>query len=170
MTTLLWQNGTPIAATRSLRQNDVITFTVSDHVYKIKLKTLTNVLVGEDTAAFRLWTATAEGDKTLSESEKIETLILSMRQLVGAKFIRNDQDHTLDEAITHMRQKWEWRKSEIRTAGDFIRIAGSKSSTSGKPYMIRLPDGTEMKTEEWFGEQLELMKKLPNQRMDSKKQ
>ena len=85
MTTLLWQNGAPITSTRSLRQNDVITFTVSNHVYKIKLKALTNVLVGEDTAAFRLWPITAEGDKTLSESEKIEVLILSLRQLVGCQ-------------------------------------------------------------------------------------
>ncbi len=162
MTTLLWQNGAPIVATRSLRQDDVVTFTASNHVYALKLKTLRNVLVGEDTATFRLWPATVDEATTLSESEKIEALILSLRQLVGAKFIRNGQEHTLDEVITHVRQKWEWKKSEISTAEDFIRIAGSKSSVSGEAYVIRLPDGTEMRTAEWFKKQLQLMKKLPD--------
>ena len=68
-----------------------------------------------------------------------------------AKFIRNGQNHTLDETIAHVRQKWKWKKSEIRTAEDIHQDRGVEfSSTSGKPYIIRLPDGTEMKTEEWF--------------------
>ncbi len=170
MITLLWQNGTPIVATRSVRQNDVVAFTVNNHTYKIKLKRLTNVLVGEDSAVFQLWPVTIEKDKVLSQGERIETLILSLRELVGARFIRNGKEHTLDKAIAHMRMKWEWKKSEIKTAEDFIRIAGSKSSTSGKPYMIRLQDGTEVKAEEWFSKQLELVKTLPNQRTDIDKQ
>jgi hypothetical protein len=169
MATILWQNGTPIAPTRSVHKKDVVTFTVSNHTYKIKLEQLTNVLVGEDSAVFQLWPATIEMDKVPSQSGNIETLILSLRQLVGARFIRNGQEHTPDEAIVHMRKKWEWKKSKIKTADDFIRIVGSKSSTSGKPYMIRFSDGTEMKSEEWFSKQLELMKSLPSQRMDSDK-
>ncbi len=169
MTTLLWQNGTPIASTRSVRQNDMVVFTVSNHTYKIKLKPLTNVLVGEDRAVFQLWPETTEMGKVPSQSENIEILILSLRQLVGARFIRNGQEHTPDEAIVHMRKKWEWKKSKIKTAEDFIRIVGSKSSISGQPYMIRLSDGTEMKSEEWLSKQLELMKILPTQRMDSDK-
>ena len=170
MITLSWQNGTPVVDTRSVRQNDVVAFTVSNHTYKIKLKRLTNVLVGEDSAVFQLWPTTIERDKVLSQSQKIETLILSLRQLVGAKFIRNEQEHTLDKAIAHMRKKWKWKRSEIKTAEDFIMIVGSKSSTSGKPYMIRLPDGTETKAEEWFSKQLALMKTPSNQHMDSDKQ
>jgi hypothetical protein len=107
-----------------------------------------------------------EKDEALSENEKIEALILSLKQIVGAKFIRNGQEYTLDEAIDHMRQKWEWKKSEIKTVEDFIKIAGSKSSMSGKPYTIRMPDGSETKTEEWFRKQLDSMKKLPSQRID----
>jgi len=61
-----------------------------------------------------------------------------------------------------MRKKWEWKKTEIKTAQDFITIAGSKSSVSGEPYLIRLSDGTEMKLEEWFRKQLDLMKTLGN--------
>ncbi len=170
MTTLSWHDGTPVVDTRSISQNDVVSFTVSNQTYKIKLKLLTNVLVGEDSAVFQLWPTTIERDKVLSQSQKIETLILSLRQLEGARFIRNEQEHTLDKAIAHMRMKWKWKRSEIKTAEDFIRIAGSKSSTSGKPYMIRLSDGTETKAEEWFSKQLALMNTPRNQHMDSDKQ
>jgi hypothetical protein len=167
LTTLSWQVGKPVVATRSLRQGDVVTFTASNHAYKIKLKELTNVLVGEDSAVFQLWPATAEMDTVLSEHKKIETLILSLGQLAGATFVRNGQGYMPDEAVVHMMKKWEWKKTEIETAKDFIRIVGSKSSTSGKPYVIKMPDGTEVETEEWFKKQLKLMNELPNQRMNA---
>jgi len=166
LTTLSWQVGKPVVATRSLRQGDVVTFTVSNHAYKIKLKKLTNVLVGEDSAVFQLWPATAEIDTVLSENEKIETLILSLGQLSGATFVRDGQDYKPEEAIVHMMKKWEWKKTSIETAEDFIRIVGSKSSTSGKPYVIKMHDGTEVETEELFKKQLKLMNEFPNRRMN----
>ncbi len=97
MTTLLLQNGTQIVATRSVLPNDVVAFTVNHHAYKIKLIRLTNILMGRDSALFKLSPATIE--------------------------------------------------SEIKTAEDFISIVGSQLSTSGKPYLIRFLDGTEMKSE-----------------------
>jgi hypothetical protein len=169
MATLSWEDGTPIVATRSLRQDDVVTFTAGDHAYKIKLKTLKNVLVGNDRATFQLRPAPAERVNALSETEKIEALILSLKQLVGATFIRNGKEHTLDDAISHMRNKWEWKKSEIKTADDFIRIAGSKSSTSGKAYIIAMPDGTEWQTGDWFRKQLALIEEAPGKAVDSEK-
>lgn len=161
MTTLAWHNGPEIVATRSLCENNVVTFTADNRTYRIKLKKLTNLLVGNDSATFLLWPATTELDLFLSETEKIEILIDSLKQLVGATFIRNGQEHTLNDTIAHMRVKWEWKKSEIKTADDFIRIAGSCSSTSGTPYIIRMFDGTGVKTGDWFREQLQLIEKFP---------
>jgi len=101
--------------------------------------------------------SSAQRGKQPSEDEKIEALILSLKQLSAASFIRNGQEYSVDEAMDHMRRKWAWQKSEIRTAEDFIRLAGSKSATSEKPYLIRKADGTETTAEEWFGKQLELL-------------
>jgi hypothetical protein len=42
----------------------------------------------------------------------------------------------------------------VETADDFIRLCASKSSVSGKPYMIRLPDGKTIKSEEYFRKKL----------------
>jgi hypothetical protein len=162
LVTLSCHDGKTVIATRSLRQNDIVTFTVSNHVYKLKLKKLTNVLIGEDTAVFQLWPAAAEVESVLSEQDKIETLISSLSQLSGAKFIRNGQEHTVDEAVAHMRKKWEWKKTEIKTAQDFITIVGSRSSTTGKPYVIRYSNGAEITSEEWFRKRPKIIEKLPN--------
>jgi len=172
LVTLSWDDGRPVVATRSIRQDGIVTFAVNSHTYRLKLEKLTNVLIGEDTAHFRLWPATAEAENPLSEQDKIEALISSLRQLSssGAKFIRNGQEHTVEEAIGHMRDKWEWKKSEIKTVEDFITIIGSGSSMSGDAYLIKLPDGTALTSEEWFRKQLDLMKKLPEERADVEKQ
>lgn len=172
LVTLSWDDGRAVVATRSVRQDEIVTFTVSNHVYKLKLEKITNVLIGEDTALFRLWPATAEAENPLSEQDKIETLITSLWQLslTGAKFIRNGQEHTVDEAIGHMRNKWEWKKSEIKTVEDFITIVGSASSMSGEAYLIKLRDGTTLTLEKWFRKQLDLARKLPEERADIDKQ
>ena len=156
LTTLSWDNGEPIVATRSARPNDVITFSAGGHMYELKLTELTNVLVGDDTASFEIWPAGAG----LSEDAKIERLISSLSQLTEAKFRRNEEEHTVDEAVAHIRSKLEWKRDEIETAEDFIRIVGSRSSVSDEPYVIEFSDGTTKNSEDWFREQLDRIEKL----------
>lgn len=170
ITNLAWVDGTPIVTARSLRQNDVVTFTANDHTYKIRLRMLANVLLGDDSAIFQLWPANIEIDNFLSETDKIDALFLSLSQIVGATFIRDEKELTLNEAIVYLKTKWYCMISEIRTVDDFIRIVGSKSSTSGKPYVLKMSDGTEIETEKWFRDQLELMNAIPNKRIDHDKQ
>ena len=93
----------------------------------------------------------------LSEEEKIEALITSFKQLAGASFIRNGKHYDLNQAISHLRQKWTWKQSRIQSASDFITHAGSRSTVSGKPYVIRLADGSEITSEAWFVSQLTLV-------------
>ena len=95
-----------------------------------------------------------DGQPQLTEREKIEALIAALADLQGATFIRNGESHEPREAIEHMRRKWEWKKAEIRTAEDFIRLAATGSSMSGRPYAIRLADGREMASATWFRERL----------------
>ena len=72
-----------------------------------------------------------------SEAEKIESLIKAVEGLKDAKFVRNDVEYDAPDAAAHMRRKWEAGKEQIKTARDFIRHVASKSSISGKPYLIR---------------------------------
>jgi FPC/CPF motif-containing protein YcgG len=71
-----------------------------------------------------------------------------------ATFIRNGQKHTPQEAVNHVKAKYEHFKSEIKTPEDFIRLAASKSLLTGKPYLVRAPDGKEMRLDVWLTEAL----------------
>lgn len=88
--------------------------------------------------------------KKISERRKIELLIEHVETLAGAVFIRNGDEHTCREAAGHLRDKWQWKRREIRTARDFIRVAATVSSVSGKPYFIRFNDGREVKSGEYL--------------------
>ena len=71
-----------------------------------------------------------------------------------ATFIRNGQAHTPQEAVNHIKAKYEHFKSEIKTPEDFIRLAASKSLLTGKPYVVRAPDGKEMRLDVWLTDAL----------------
>ncbi|MDP4686304.1 MAG: DUF5329 domain-containing protein [Salibacteraceae bacterium] len=86
----------------------------------------------------------AEIQQALSEKAKIELLIKSISDLKGASFIRNGSSHSAKEAAEHLKKKWEYAEDDIETAAQFIEKLASKSSISGKAYIIRLADGTDI--------------------------
>ena len=71
-----------------------------------------------------------------------------------ATFIRNGASHTPVEAVAHIKAKYEHFKNEIKTPEDFIRLAASKSSLTGKPYLVRTPNGNEMRLDAWLTDAL----------------
>ncbi|HEY5497418.1 MAG TPA: DUF5329 family protein [Syntrophales bacterium] len=88
------------------------------------------------------------------EAAKIRYLIASVETLEGAKFIRNGREYDARSAANHLRLKLKNAGDRVRTAEDFIKFCGSKSSMSGEPYLIRLTDGTIVKTEVFFRKKL----------------
>lgn len=88
------------------------------------------------------------------EAAKIRYLIASVEALEGAKFIRNGREYDARSAANHLRLKLKNVGDRVRTAEDFIKFCGSKSSMSGEPYLIRLTDGTIVKTEVFFRKKL----------------
>lgn|SRR5665648_186105 len=85
-----------------------------------------------------------------TEKEKIGFLISSIENMKGAKFIRNGTEHDGKEAADHLRMKLQTAGGKVQTADDFIRLCASKSFISGKPYKIRLSDGTTENSEQYF--------------------
>ena len=87
------------------------------------------------------------------EKKKIDFLISSVENLKGATFIRNGSEYDGKKAADHLRMKLQ-NVLVVQTADDFIRLCASKSSITGKPYLIRLPDGKTIKSEKYFREKL----------------
>jgi hypothetical protein len=79
-----------------------------------------------------------------NERQKIEALIKFVSEMNGAKFVRNGSTYDAKAAATFLRLKWGANDSEVKTARDFIDKIATLSGTSGKPYVIRFEDGSEM--------------------------
>jgi hypothetical protein len=89
--------------------------------------------------------------------DSLEQTINYLLDYVGksdATFIRNGQKHTPEEAANHIKAKYEHFKNEIKTPEDFIRLAASKSLLTGEPYLVRAPDGKEMRLDIWLTDAL----------------
>jgi hypothetical protein len=95
-----------------------------------------------------------------SPAKSAESLELSISYLIDylanskATFIRNGASHAPAQAAEHIKAKYAHFKSEIKTPEDFIRLCASKSFLSGKPYLVRLPDGKEMHVDAWLTDAL----------------
>ena len=93
--------------------------------------------------------ATAE-----AESRTIEALIASVAQLSDATFLRNGKSHPASTAARFLREKWQSRRSEVRSAEEFIDRIASFSSTTSKPYFIRFADGRQVSSAEYLRAEL----------------
>ena len=147
------EDGSAILDSKSLRENEKAEFSIGDEKYQIEVTPLANKLIGDDKAVFRIDVAGGES------KDEVKRLIESLRELEGATFIRNGREHEVEEAVNHLTRKRRAAGSKIATAEDFIEQLGSKSSTTGRPYLIRLADGKEVETGAWFTESLERLRK-----------
>jgi len=88
---------------------------------------------------------TAEG----SEREAIEALLRAVDES-GLVWIRNGSEHDAHAAAEHLRTKWQAAGARVQTAEDFIEGIASRSSMSGRPYLVRLPDGSTEPAADWL--------------------
>lgn len=99
--------------------------------------------------------AGAEDPLGAADRAEIDYLLRTVERS-SEQFIRNGKDHDGQEAARHMRRKFEHflDKGDIHSAEDFIRLAGTGSLISGRPYRVRLGDGREIDTAVWLNEAL----------------
>jgi hypothetical protein len=69
-------------------------------------------------------------------------------------FIRNGTPHSPPDARAHMELKYDHLRKRIDTAEDFIEMAGSQSSLSGRPYLVECAGEPQRKTRDWLLERL----------------
>jgi Family of unknown function (DUF5329) len=92
-----------------------------------------------------------------ARAESLEQTINYLLDCVAksdATFVRNGQTHTPQEAVDHIKAKYEHFKNEIKTPEDFIRLAASKSLLTGQPYLVRTKDGKEIQLSAWLTDAL----------------
>ena len=83
-------------------------------------------------------------------AQEIELLIQRVAASKGVVFIRNGSEHSAANAAQHLRRKLKAAKGRITTPDQFIAQLATRSSITGKPYSVRLPDGREMESAAWL--------------------
>ena len=145
--TLTSEDQTPVFGPLSMKLDDQHDFTFQDYPLRIQLKKLSNALIGEDYATLVI----LPQPQGLSEQEKIDSLIDAVANLPeGTVFIRNGKEHTLEEAVDHLGLKRKKAGDKIKSSREFIEHLASKSSMSGKPYQIKMPDGQTQEAGSFF--------------------
>jgi hypothetical protein len=102
----------------------------------------------------------ADAGKTSGELRKIDALLDSVKSS-NVTFIRNGSEYTAPEAHEHLRKKlksaqnsWFAPPKDQWTARLFIEKVASRSSISGKPYLVRFKDGKVLEARAWLTEML----------------
>ena len=96
-------------------------------------------------------TGLAHADKS-DKSDEINHLLEFIAQS-DCIYIRNGKEYSALEARDHIAGKYESVKWRIKTSETFISKIASRSSFSGKQYMIRCKE-EEQTTEQWLSREL----------------
>ena len=94
-----------------------------------------------------------------AEKQKIEALIKSVADAKELQFVRNGKAYDATTAAKFLRGKLAANAAEVKTAHGFIDKVASFSGTSGKPYLIRRSDGSEIKSKDYL---LATLRKIEN--------
>jgi len=97
--------------------------------------------------------AWSEAPAALHADAQVEIhYLLDFVEISGCEFYRNGTWYDSEQARGHLRTKYEnlSARNRIHSAEDFILLAASKSSMSGKPYEIRCGDCATSATGNWL--------------------
>jgi len=112
-------------------------------------KTLRLMLIGFLITAAPSVVGAATGQAEEEIAHLLDTIARS-----PCRFIRNGVEYEAGEAHAHILKKYGYAKPWIKSAEDFIRLAATKSSTSGEPYRISCNDEVVL-CADWLREALE---------------
>lgn len=88
-----------------------------------------------------------------SEDENLQEAVDYLMEFVRSSdvvFIRNDKEHSAEDAAEHILKKYKYAKRKVKTPEDFIKYCATKSTMSGKQYHVRLAGGRTITSAEWL--------------------
>jgi len=101
------------------------------------------------------WAGVARGAIGAAEAARIERLLAYVEAQKQARFIRNGTAYSSADAVRFLRAKYAKIGEHVTTAAQFIEQVATRSSTSGQPYLIRLPDGRTISSAQFLSAELE---------------
>ena len=160
MLTIYAADGTKLIDTTSVSEGDGLTFKLNGQEYVLYMRRLVNLLVGED------WAEIEVSHLGTSELQKIYRLLAHI-ETSEVGFIREGNEYNSKEAAIYLRLKFSRTEVKVKTLEEFIDKIASRSSTTGRPNMIKLPDGSTVEAKDWFKEQAETLAQRPIEKKES---
>lgn len=86
--------------------------------------------------------------------------VLSRLQSSGCQFDRNGSWYSSSEAKDHILRKLDYLegKTTIQSTEQFIALAATKSSSSGKPYRVKCGADAAVESQQWLNKQLAVIR------------
>ena len=72
----------------------------------------------------------------------------------SCQMVRNGTYHDGPEAIKHIQKKYKYYRDDIRTTEQFIEYSATKSTLSGKYYLVKCGSQNPVKTRDWLLQEL----------------
>ena len=145
--TLTNVDGRSLIPTTSVEEGDRLAFSFGGRRYGLAVLELRNELIGDDTAELEFYAGKPERERIESLLDAVENSSLT--------FLRNGREYHGEEAAKHLRRKWRIADGRIKTAEQFIANIATRSSTTGRPYQVRLPDGRVADLRPWLTQQVQ---------------
>jgi len=79
---------------------------------------------------------------------------------------RNGSEHKGEKAVKHIENKYDHFRDDIKTTEDFIEYSASKSTMSGKAYIVSCPNEKPVHTQAWLLNELKSYRLSSNQTDD----
>ena len=99
-----------------------------------------------------------QGGLSVADRAKIERLIAVVENLSDAQFVRNGRAYGSATAGKFLRAKWKDREASVHSVDEFIQNVATRSSTTGRPYLIRFNAARELPLAEFLRSELGKLK------------
>lgn len=112
------------------------------------MKALTRVAALSLVLSMAMTAVAAPSPTSTREIDQLMTALGTSR----CEFQRNGHWHDSAQAQAHLRKKYAWlrKRDLVDSAEQFIELAGSKSSLSGRAYQVRCPGQPVMASADWL--------------------
>ncbi len=102
-----------------------------------------------------LYASSVNADVPLEQRHEVDHLINYVKT-TSCQMNRNGQFHAGPAALAHIQKKYSYFKDKIRSTEQFIELSATKSTMSGKYYVVKCGNNQPIKTKDWLLRELKL--------------
>jgi hypothetical protein len=104
-----------------------------------------------------LYSVSVASDVGESQRDEVRHLLEFVRDSSCA-IERNGKRYNGEDAYAHIRKKYHYFRDEIQSSEDFIEFSATKSTLSGKHYLVFCDSEPPMRTKDWLVDELNALR------------